>query len=550
MKSEFDYIVVGSGSAGAAVAARLSEDASIAVLLLEAGPGDRHPFQLMPLAFLKIASGRLGTWQYKSEPEPELYGRQLDIPRGRTLGGTSSINAMIAMRGHRRDYDRWSALGAKGWSYAEVLPYFKKMESSWRGESPFHGGNGPVNISRVAGPDLLWEPLLASALAAGFPFCDDPNGAEQDGVSQMEATVGNGMRSSSSRAYLYPAMGRANLTIETGALVGRIVIARGRASGVEFRQRGQIKTALAAREVILCGGAYNSPQLLMLSGIGPADELRAIGVDPILDLPGVGRNLSDHPNIMNEYELLYEAGLTRYVRLDRAALSVGRWLINRSGPFAYTGSTANVFARSTAGLDQPDVQMTFLPISNNAALWAPGFQKRPASMVAVRNGYLQPQSRGWVRLRSTNPGDAPRILMNMFAEPGDLAVMVRAIELSRSVCSQAPLRDMIRHEALPGPGIRSKAEVMEHIRRNAGHRSHPVGTCRMGIDADAVVDPQLRVRGLEGLRVADASVMPDIPSGNTNLPSTMVGERAADLILGRALPPESYEQALSGSKSL
>jgi choline dehydrogenase len=544
VKSEFDYIVVGSGSAGAAVTARLSEDSSTTVLLLEAGPGDRHPFQLMPLAFLKIAAGRLGTWQYKTEPEPGLYGRQLDIPRGRTLGGSSSINAMIATRGHRRDYDRWSALGAQGWSYAELLPYFKRMESSWRGEGPFHGGSGPISISRMEGPDLLWEPLLAAALAAGIPFCDDPNGAEQDGIAQMEATIGNGMRSSSARAYLYPAMSRVNLTIETGALAGRIVIERGRATGVEYSQRGQIKTVLAAREVIVCGGAYNSPQLLMLSGIGPADELRAIGIDPILDLPGVGRNLGDHPNIMNEYELLNEAGLTRYVRIDRAALSVGRWLVNRRGPFAYTGSTANVFARSTAGLEQPDIQMTYLPISNSAALWVPGFQKSPPSMVSVRNGYLQPKSRGWVRLRSTSPADAPRILMNMFDDPGDLDAMVRAIKLSRSVYAQTPLREMIRRETLPGPDIRTDAELMEHIRRNAGHRSHPVGTCRMGRDADAVVDPQLRVRGLEGLRVADASVMPDVPSGNTNLPSMMVGERAADLILGRALPPESYEQAL------
>ena len=542
MKSEHDYIVVGSGSAGAALAARLSEDPAMSVLLLEAGPRDRHPFQLMPLAFPKVAWGNIGTWQYKTEPEPGLYGRQLGVPRGRTLGGTSSINAMIAIRGHRRDYDRWSAQGLEGWSYAELLPYFKRMETSWRGAGPFHGASGPVKISRMEGPDLLWKPLLASALAAGIPFCEDPNGAEQDGIAQMEATTGGGVRSSSARAYLYPAMDRANLTIQTGALASRIVVVRGRATSVEYRQRGQIKTAQATREIIVSGGAYNSPHLLMLSGIGPADELRSVGIDPIHDLPGVGRNLSDHPNILNEYELVGEEGLTRHLRLDRAALSVGRWLVNKSGPFSYTGTTANVFARTLDGLEQPDIQMMCLPISNSAALWVPGFEKKPAFRLAVRTGYLQPQSRGWVKLRSANPADAPRILLNIFDDPGDLDAMVRAIKLSRNIYAQSPLRDMIRREILPGPGTDNDADLKEHLRRNASHRSHPVGTCRMGRDADAVVDPQLRVHGIEGLRVADASVMPEVPSGNTNVPSMMVGERAADLILGRVLPPEPYER--------
>lgn len=544
MKSEYDYIVVGSGSAGAVIAARLSEDPAISVLLLEAGPRDRHPFQLMPLAFVKVATGKFGTWQYKTEPEPALYGRRLDVPRGRTLGGTSSINAMIAIRGHRRDYDRWSESGLDGWSYADVLPYFKRLETSWRGAGPFHGGDGPISISRMEGPDLLWQPLLASALAAGFPFCEDPNGAEQDGISQLEATTGGGMRSSSARAYLYPAMHRANLTIQMDALAHRIVVSRGRATGVEYRQRGQIRTAFATREIIVCGGTYNSPQLLMLSGIGPADELRAIGVDPIHDLPGVGRNLSDHPNILNEYDLGVDAGLTRHLRLDRAALAVARWVAGKRGPFAYPGTTANVFARSLGGLDQPDVQLTFLPVSNNATLWVPGFDKKPAPRMSVRIGHLQPRSRGWVKLRSTNPADPPRILMNLFDDPIDLDTMVRGIRLSRRIYEQSPLRDMVRREVLPGPGTDDDAALKEHIRRNAGHRSHPVGTCRMGRDRDAVVDAQLRVHGLEGLRVADASVMPEVPSGNTNLPSMMVGERAADLILGRSLAPEPHERAV------
>ncbi|MEN9705203.1 MAG: hypothetical protein RLZZ393_1082, partial [Pseudomonadota bacterium] len=271
MKKTFDYIVVGSGSSGAAVAARLSEDPAVSVLLLEAGPRDRHPFQLMPLAFPKVAWGNIGTWQYKGEPEPALHGRRLDYPRGRTWGGTSSINAMIAIRGHRRDYDRWRESGLEGWGYADVLPYFKRLETNWRGAGPFHGGDGPVRISRMEGPEMLWEPLRAAAEAAGIPFREDANGADQDGISQMDSTVGAGARSSTARAYLYPVVGRKNLRIESNALVGRIVLERGRATGVQYRREGKVETVLAGREVILCGGAFNSPQLLMLSGIGPAD---------------------------------------------------------------------------------------------------------------------------------------------------------------------------------------------------------------------------------------------------------------------------------------
>jgi choline dehydrogenase len=534
LKSQFDYIVVGSGSAGAAVAARLSEDAAISVLLLEAGPPDRHPFQLMPLAFTKVAWGNTGTWQYKTEPEPQLYGRQLDYPRGRTLGGTSSINAMIAIRGHRRDYDRWFESGLNGWRYADVLPYFKRLETSWRGAGPFHGADGPIQISRMENPDLLWEPLLAAAQAAGVRFCEDANGAEQDGISRMEATVGGGVRSSTARAYLHPAKQRTNLKIETEALAHRIGITNGRAVNVHYQQRGQLRQASAAREIIVCGGAFNTPQLLLLSGIGPADELRALGIEPVHDLPGVGRNLSDHPNILNEYELTGGQGLTRHLRLDRAALAVIRWKLNRSGPFALNGTAGNIFARTLPGLDQPDIQMMALPLSNNAELWGFGLGPRPPFRLAVRTGYLQPKSRGWVKLRSANPADPPRIQLNLFDDPNDLEAMVRAIRLSRSVYAQPPLKDLIRREVLPGPGTDDDAALKEHLRHHAGHRSHPVGTCRMGHDNLAVVDDQLRVHGISGLRIADASVMPDVPSGNTNLPTIMVGERAADLILGRS----------------
>jgi len=534
MKAAYDYIVIGSGSSGAVVAARLSEDPDVSVLLLEAGPRDRHPLQLMPLAFPRVALGRIGTWQFESEPEPGLHGRRLGIPRGRTLGGTSSVNAMIAIRGNRRDYDDWAAQGLAGWSFAELLPYFKRLETHWRGASEWHGGDGPVRISPMEGPDLLWEQHLAAAKAVAIPYRDDPNGAEQDGISRMESTVDGGRRASTARAYLRPAMGRANLTVETDALVTRIVLRGGRAIGIEYARRGQSRTALAASEIVVSAGAYGTPQLLMLSGIGDPDELRAAGVEPMHALPGVGRDLADHPVVINEYDLHGDLGLTRHLRADRAALAAMQWYTRSSGPFAYTGTLANVFARTSEAVDRPDIQMMCLPLSGDARVWLPGLQRKPVSRLSVRTGYLPLNSRGWVRLRSADPRDPPRIFLNMFSQAGDIEGMIHSIRFTRGLYAQSPLRELIARENLPGAEHESDAELADYIRRHATHRAHPAGSCRMGNDADAVVDAELRVHGIERLRIADASIMPTLPRGNPNLACMMIGEKAADLIRGRA----------------
>ena len=536
MQTGYDYIIIGAGSAGAAIAARLSEDKAASVLLLEAGGPDRHALQLMPLGFLRVARSPAYNWGYLSEPEPGLHQRRLPIARGRTLGGSSAINAMIAIRGHRRDYDHWRQLGLAGWGYEDVLPYFRRLEAHWRGADAIHGGDGPVRITKMDDPDLLFEPLAQAAIAAGIPVCDDPNAPEPEGISRCEATIGDGRRASSARAYLYPALDRKNLTIEVNAHAARILLEDGRAVGVEYTQGGKRLVARAASEVILSGGAYNSPQLLLLSGIGPAAHLREIGIDVAHDLPGVGETLCEHPNILNIYRARGRPGLTRHLRYDRALRQAARWFLHHDGPFALNGATANVFLRTERWQDRPDVQFICMPVSNAAELWFPGLTAPPAWCFSARVGALHPRSRGWVRLRSADHRDTPRIRFNMFTEPEDMATMIRGLKACRALYAQTPQRELIESEIFPGADITNEAELAEIIRANATHRSHPVGTCRMGIDAGAVVDAQLRVRGIDGLRIADASVMPELPGGSTNLPSMMIGEKAAEMI--RARGPE------------
>ncbi len=534
----FDYIVVGSGSAGSIVAARLSEDTNVTVLLLEAGRRDNHPFMAMPIAFPKVATDPSFVWPFETEPEPGLGGRKLPVWRGKTLGGCSSINAMINVRGSRHDYDIWRQQGLEGCGYSDVLPYFKKLETSWRGSGPYHGVQGPVTNVPVDLPEGFFPQLEQAAIKAGLPVCPDHNAAGQDGISRMEITTNSGRRASSARAYLRPAMKtRRNLTVATKAQTTRIVFEGKRAVGVEYLQAGKMERVRADREIVLCAGTYNSPQLLMLSGIGPADHLRSVGVDVVQDIKGVGENLQEHPNLLNIYRARGKLGLSRHLRLDRAALAVLRWAMLGEGPFATAGTTANIFMRSRPELERPDIQIITMPIHQHAELWFPWLTKPPIYAFTARVGILHALSRGWVRLRSSNPLDHPRIRFNMFAAQADLDAMVNAVKISRDIFSQSPMRDLIAEELLPGKQLQTDSELAQAIREQSEHRHHAVGTCRMGTDDHAVVDAKLRVIGVENLRVADASVMPNDPSGNTNVPTMMIGEKAADLVKGRTLAP-------------
>ena len=536
LASSYDYIVIGAGSAGAVVAARLSEDKDARVLLLEAGGKDRHPFQVMPLGFLRVVASSKYNWKFESEPEPQLNNRRLEIPRGKTLGGSSSINALMYIRGNAMDYDLWRQQGCEGWGYRDVLPYFKKLETSWRGESEYHGASGPVRTEPVDFPDMLFDDFRRASEAAGIPYNEDPNGAVQDGFARMEQNTADGRRTSTARAYLHPAMGRPNLTIETGALSSRIIVENHRARGVDYVQNGERKTANADGEIILCGGTYNSPQLLMLSGIGPADHLREMGIPVVHALAGVGQNLSEHPNMLNVQAVKENIGLTRHLRLDRASFGVLQWLTRKGGAFSTNGAATHSFLRTREDLIRPDIQIVHMTVSNRGNLWFPSLTKKPQWCLSARvGGPLNPLSRGWVKLRSDDPQAPPRIQFNMFQERADLDTMIRALKMSREIYAQKPLADYITGELEPGPGVQTEAELEAHIRANAHHRSHPCGTCKMGIDDQAVVDPQLRVHGLEGLRVADASIMPEVIAGNTNTPCMMIGEKAADLVQGKTI---------------
>jgi choline dehydrogenase len=527
----FDYIVVGAGSAGCVLANRLST-AGATVLLLEAGGSDDHVLLHMPLGFLKAFRNPRFGWGYWSEPQPSLQGRKLPVPRGRLLGGTSNLNGMFYMRGHRLDFDTWRDLGCEGWGYEDVLPYFRRMETSWRGENRYHGADGPLSVVPVDTRKLLHEPLMATAAAAGFATTDDIHGDVQEGFARGEVTITRkGRRASTSQAYLYPVWHRPNLTVRSNALTTRVVIENGRAKGVEYTHEGRALRADAEHEIILCGGTYNSPQLLMLSGVGPTAELEAHGIDVNVDLPGVGRNLSEHARVPVEFAASQPVTFLNELRVDRMALSVLQWAFLGTGMCATQINSCNIVIRTLPDLRQPDVQLMCNPVRMDAKLWFPGFGKPQEHRLTADVVLLHPESRGSVTLRSANPLDAPRIHFNLLSRRSEFETARRGIETARRIYRTEPQASFTGREVAPGAALQTQEQLDAYIRATAGTTQHPVGTCKMGVDELAVVDPQLRVRGLEGLRVADASIMPTVTGGNTNAPVIMIGEKASDLVL-------------------
>jgi len=540
MSDTYDYIIVGAGSAGCVLANRLTEDGRHKVLLLEAGGTHKKFLLTMPLGFLKAMFQPTFMWQYFSEPEPHLNNRRIPIPRGRVLGGSSSVNGMFYMRGHSLDFDTWRQMGCEGWSYADVLPYFKRMETSWRGEGPYHGGSGPLHVAQIQSEYRLHDYMMDTAKAAGFDTTDDLHGDNEEGFSRGELTIDpTGKRASTARAYLEPALSRPNLHVVTGAQTHRILLEGTRAVGVEYEREGKLEQARAGKEVILSGGSYNSPQLLMLSGIGPADDLRELGIPVVKDLPGVGRNLSEHPRVPILFELKERISFLNQLRADRVAKWVLHWKLTGKGAFASQVNSCNPILRTRPELAQPDIQVFANPIRLDAQIWFPGWRKRLKDQITADVVMLHPHSRGWMKLRSANPKDQPAVTLNIFSEAADFRTIRDGLRIVRHIYSTGAQGAITGAEVMPGKDVQTDDEIDAYTRQTAGVTQHPVGTCTMGHGSMSVVDPQLRVHGIQGLRVVDASIMPTVPGGNTNAPTIMVGEKGADLILGKAaLAPE------------
>ncbi len=536
--SSFDYVIVGGGTAGCVLAARLSAERDRSVLLLEAGGPDDHFLLRMPLGFLRALFRPEYSWGYFSEPEPNLDGRRVWLPRGKVLGGSGSINGMFHMRGHSRDFNAWRDLGCVGWGHQEVLPYFRRLENSWRGAGPYHGDRGPMPVRPIDTAKLLHEPLMRTAVAAGFNVTDDLHGPVEEGFARGEVNIDrHGRRASTSRAYLHPVLGRDNLTVQMHALTTRVLFDQDRAIGVEYVQNGQVQRACADREVILCGGTYNSPQLLMLSGVGPAAQLRAHGIVPVLDLPGVGANLSEHPHVPVEFAARQPVTYLNELRFDRVVSSVAQWAMFGTGALANQINSCNVVIRTRPDLAQPDVQLMCNPVRMDAKIWFPGISVRQEDRITAGVVVLHQKSRGHVSLRSANATDLPRIFLNLFEHPDDLETAKRGIEAARHIYRTPPQADLVARETSPGAALKTDAQLNAYIRATASVTQHPVGTCAMGVGPDAVVTPELRVHGLKGLRVVDASIMPTIVGANTNAAVIMIAEKASDMILGIPPPP-------------
>lgn len=541
-----DYVIIGSGSAGSTIAYRLAE-AGKRVIVIEQGGSDAGPFIQMPAALSYPMNMGIYDWGYQSEPEPHLGGRQLATPRGKVIGGSSSINGMVYVRGHAKDYDTWEAMGAQGWSYADVLPYFQRMET-WHGrddagrDDGFRGKNGPLHISRGPRKNPLFNAFIKAGQQAGYPTTTDYNGAQQEGFGAMEATIYKGRRWSAANAYLRPAMksGRVDLV---RAFAKRVVIENGRAVGVEIARGGQDEVIRAGSEVIVAASSINSPKILMLSGIGDAAHLAEHGIPVVADRPGVGANLQDHLEIYMQFAAAKPVTLYKYWNLWGKAMVGAQWLFTKTGLGASNQFEACAFIRTREGIEYPDIEYHFLPIAvrydGKAAAGGHGFQ--------VHVGPMRSKSRGSVTLRSANPLDAPKILFNYMSHPDDWDEFRRCIRLTREIFDQGAMKPFVKSEIQPGLALQSDAELDAFLKEHVESAYHPCGTCRMGRADDpmAVVDPECRVIGIEGLRVADSSIFPQVTNGNLNGPSIMTGEKAADHILGRRLPKSNLEPVMA-----
>ena len=527
----YDVIVIGAGSAGSVIAARLSEDSRRKVLLLEAGPADRNPWIHIPIGYAKTFRDPQVNWCYETDPEPHLDNRPIYWPRGKVLGGSSSINGLIYIRGIPSDFDYWRQLGCTGWGFDNLLPHFKRAEGNTRGGDSLHGGDGPLGVDDGRWSNGLSEAYIAAAEAAGLPRNNDFNGPSQEGVGYFQLTARGGRRCSAARAYLQPAKRRANLRIITNALAEKILCDGGRATGVRWRGRdgSQVFQATATREIILCGGAINSPQLLLLSGIGPAAHLRDMGVPVVLDCKGVGENLHDHYQVRSMYRC------TRPVTMNDAVASwIGKlrmgiaYATARRGLLSVGAGVVGVFARTRPELEDPDVQLHFIPFTTDKM----GTGLHPFPGFTATMNQSRPQSRGRIRLRSPDPAAPPSIVANYLAEEIDRRTTIDGLRLVRRIAGQPALKQWIGAEMAPGPEVQSDEDFLAYARQAGGSIYHPVGSCKMGPDHDAmaVVDPALRVRGMAGLRVADASIMPQVVSGNTNAACIMIGEKCAELV--------------------
>ena len=533
----FDYIIVGAGSAGCVLANRLSTDPACSVLLIEAGGKDRNPLFRLPMLMGKLFHSGIYNWRYHTAPVPSLDGRSLYWPRGKVLGGSSTINGMIYVRGNRHDYDRWAQMGLSGWSYDEVLPAFRRSEEHVERDGAFHGTGGELTVCRARGANPLFDVFVEAGRQAGHPVNDDFNGAEQQGIGRYDFTIRRGKRCSVSTAFLRPIRHRRNLAIVTDSLVRRVVVEGDHATGVKVAHGNRALTIRAEREVILCAGTVNSPQLLMLSGIGPGDELRQHGIQVIHELPGVGRNLQDHVDCVLAYACTKPITLYRDLRADRLIRSVAEGMLFGRGVATTFPYEAGAFLKTRPDLLAPDVQVHFMPALESAAKlhFSKPFRKPPLEEThgfSMRVGPVNPESRGWIGLRSADPAHAPLIQPNYLQDGADCRTTIAGIRMVRDVVAQPAFAAYRGRELAPGDAVQSDAELTAWLRANAMTTFHPVGTCRMGNDKMAVVDGRLAVRGITGLRVADASVMPIIVSGNTNAPAIMIGEKAAEFILG------------------